>query len=148
MRKRKIINSMFALMLAGIVASPFGMMNAKASNWTDTKYSLRYNGDGGDVSTGKRQKQDDSYVYIKHMGNVGAWVSVRVVGYSGNYTGMNGSGSYVKAPLGTGYKITNYVAESFPADYKNGRYKTIYLQLSPETHNPTTLYGWWSPDSI
>ena len=53
---------MFALMLAGIAASPFGMMNAKASNWTDTKYSLRYNGDGGDVSTGKRQKQDDSYV--------------------------------------------------------------------------------------
>ena len=82
------------------------------------------------------------------MGKGGAWVAIKVAEQQGNNTGKKESGSYVKAPLGTGYKITNYVAESFSADYKNGRYKTIYLQLSPETHNPTTLYGWWSPDSI
>ncbi len=148
MQKRKIMNKMFALMLAGVIAAPFGMGYVKANNHGDKPYTLYYNGNGGDVSTGKREKQDDSYVYIKHMGNVGARVSVRVSGYSGNYTGMNGSGSYVSVPLGKGYKIANYVAESFPSDYRRGNYKMIYLQLSPETHSSTTLHGWWSPDSI
>ncbi len=148
MQKKKIMNRMFALMLAGIVASPFGMISAKAGNWSDSPYSLYYSGDGGDVATPKRQKQDSSYVYIKHMGDVGASASVRVAGYSGNYTKMYGNGSYVDVPLGKGYKITNYVAESFPSDYRNGRYKMIYLQLMPVTHSPATLHGWWSPDSI
>lgn len=101
------------------------------------------------MRTGSRTKTDDSYVYIKHLGTVGVYASVRVVGMEGkNYTGMNGNGSYVSVPLGQGYKITNYVAESFPTDYRNGKYKNIYLGLSPATHSSTTIYGWWSPDSI
>ena len=136
-------------MLAGIVASPYGMASVKANNHGDTMYMSAYNGDGGDVPTPSREKQDASYVYIKHMGNVGAKVAIRVEGYPGkNYTGKNGNGSYVDVPLGKGYKITNYVAESFPTSYKNKNYKMIYLNLSPLTHSPTTMYGWWSPDSI
>lgn len=149
MRKRsKILSGVFAVMLAGIIAVPFQLTNVKASNWGDSYYSLPYYGSGGDVNTASRTKMDDSYVYIKHDGNVGVVVSIRVSGYSGNYTGMNGSGGYVSVPLGQGYKITNYVAESFWRDYAAGYYKDIYLGLSPGTHSYTTLHGAWSPDSI
>lgn len=68
--------------------------------------------------------------------------SIRVQGYSGNYTGMYGQGSYVSVPTGYGYYITNYVNESFK------RTVNIKLQLMPATHSPTWIHGLWSPDSI
>ena len=148
MKKNKIVNRLFAMLMAGIVAAPFGMMSVEANNHTDKPYSRYYNGNGGDVSTGYDLKTDDSYVYIRHDGDVETLVSIRVEGYTGNYTGMYGSGSYVAVPLGQGYKITNYVAESFRDDYNRGNYKYIRLQLMPRTHSPARLHGVWSADSI
>lgn len=148
-KKNRVLNKVFAFMLAGTLVLPFGVASfANASNWTDTEYYQRYTGDGGDVSSGARTKTDDSYVYIKHAGDVGILVAIHVVGYEGNYTGMHGNGNYVGVPLGVGYKITNYVAESFRLDYENGRYKNIALRMSPNTHSPCYIHGVWSPDSI
>lgn len=148
-RGNKIMRNMIMMMLAVIIVAQIGIIPAGAEgNWRDSAYSIRYNGDGGDVMPPYRQKRDDSYVYIKHEGDVGVHVGIHVAGHNGSYTAMYGRGTYVSVPMGQGYKITNYVVESFPNDYKMGNYKNISLFLMPVVHTPAYIHGLWSPDSI
>lgn len=145
-KKNHLVTKMFAVMAAATIFMSSANLTVKANNYTDTTYRLSYNGDGSDVSTSYRQKTDDSYAYIKHMGDAGAMVAVQVKGdiygiYSGK-TGMNGKGSYVMATTGKGYYIVNYVWETFRTK------KYIRLALSPTVHSPVVMHGWWSPDSI
>ncbi|SDG57525.1 DUF2712 domain-containing protein [Marvinbryantia formatexigens] len=152
MKKKRMLNRIFAFLTAATLALPVGMASsATASNWTDTEYYKDYSGDGGDVYTEWRQKQDSSSVYICHQGSVDVFAAVLVSGYNGIYSGSNGmygKGSYVGVPTGQGFYIINYVAESFKSDYNKGNYKYIRLALCPTTHNQCSLYGVWSPDSI
>lgn len=147
MKKRNhLVTKMFAVMAAATIIMSSANLTAKANNYKDTAYKLQYYGDGGDVLTGYRSKTDDSYAYIKHMGDAGALVAVQVKGdtygiYSGK-TGMNGKGSYVTATTGKGYYIVNYVWETFKTT------KSIRLALCPTVHHRIVMHGWWSPDSI
>lgn len=142
MKKRRLGDYIcVGAVLVSVLSLTGGVVSAD-SNWADTSYAVYYNGNGGDVSTEYRDKTDDSYVYINHAGDVGVRVAVRVQGASGNYTGMNGQGSYVSVPTGSGYYITNYVNETFKRTVK------IRLQLSPTTHSAAYIHGLWSPDSI
>lgn len=109
----------------------------QANNYKDSTYELRYSGDGGDVSTPKREKTDATSAYIKHGGTVNAWASVRA--YNGSNQSANGG--YYAANMGVGTYLPSYVYENY------GR-SMCYLKLSPATHSPTTVYGVWSPDSI
>lgn len=133
-------------MLTAIAIVPFSTMHVNANNHADISYHIPYSGTGV-ATTASATKTDSTSVYIKHGGDRGVSVGIGVVGYSGNYTGMNGGGSFVSVPLGRGYKITNYVAESFPNDYNNGRYHNIYLRLRSSSGG-RALHGVWSPDSI
>ena len=139
MKRRKIADR-FLLALVGImIVGTAGSIRVHANNSADKSYRLSYYGDGGDVRTGYYAKTDDTSVYIKHMGDVGAWVSIRVKGSEKNFTW---SGNYVDVPLGRGYKMANNVWETY------GRRVDVYLRLSPTTHSPCTIHGLWSADSV
>ena len=142
-KRNKILNGLFGLMLAVAVVAPFGTMSVNANNHADIPYHF-YNGTIN--ATGYATKTDDSYVYIKHGGPYGVQVAVQVYGYSGNYTGMNGTGGYVSVPVGVGRFVTNYVVESFRDSYNKGQYKNIRLQL--KSSSAGEKHGVWSPDSI
>lgn len=140
MRKKTFFDGLCVAMLSFcLVTLLLPLSSVHASNYQDKDYYVRYNGDGGDVYTTWEEKQDSTSVYIKHAGNVGVYASIRVAGYSGNFTW---SGNYVSVPTGTGYYITNRVRETFNKDVM------IRLGLSPATHTSTTIHGVWSPDSI
>lgn len=122
--------------MAFMITVSSGSMFVQANNHGDTRYAVRYSGDGGDVSTPSRAKTDATSAYIKHGGDVNAWVSVRV----GNGINQSANGGYYAANMGVGTYLPNYVNE-------NG-YSSCYLSLSPATHSPIDIYGVWSPDSI
>ena len=147
MRKRiNTLNCLFGIMLTAIVIVPFSPLHAKANNHADISYHIPYSGTGV-ARTDLATKTDSTSVYIKHGGDRGVTVGIGVEGYGGNYTGMHGGGNFVPVPLGSSYKITNYVAESFPNDYNKGRYHNIYLKFRTSSGG-RSLHVVWSPDSI
>ena len=118
MRKRiNTLNCLFGIMLTAIVIVPFSPLHAKANNHADISYHIPYSGTGV-ARTDLATKTDST-----------------------------SGGNFVPVPLGSSYKITNYVAESFPNDYNKGRYHNIYLKFRTSSGG-RSLHGVWSPDSI
>ena len=145
MNNNRLIVISVALMLGVTIFACLSRGTALANNCKDISYHLAYSG-SGIVNTNVATKTDSTSVYIKHAGETGVTVGIGVSGYSGNYTGMNGSGGFVSVPLNKGYKITNYVVESFQSSYNQGICKNIYLMLKGS--GAATLHGVWSPDSV
>lgn len=116
----------------------FNVMSGRAAAW-DTYYTIKYVGDGGDVYSNWRLKEDATSFYVLPRGNVTSLVNLR------DSTGRNCSYQpyYFMQQLGVPYFLYNDAFEH------NG-YSPIYvrLQLSPTVHTPTTLWGDWSPDSV
>lgn len=131
-KKNKMLLS--SLLMFSII---FGIYSgqAYAGNISDTNYYFNYSGNGGDLGTEHREKQDFTSSYVYHKGNVGGYFSVRNNGR--NYT----YGAYH-------YYVGTWQSAYLPNIIKESELNRCQLYITPETHNATTIYGQWSPDSV
>ncbi len=137
---KKLFGAMAALSLMMFLCQDQTIVG-QAAAW-DSPYAFTYNGNGGNVSTSNRWKEDDSSFYVLHNGDVRAFVNL--IDENGRNCSIN---KYYKVQIGVPHFLYNDVFENY--DLVVGRDKMqVRLLLSPETHTRTNLHGLWSPDSV
>lgn len=136
----------FLILFVGVIMANFGTQYAQAKNYKDTKYYIQYAGDGCDVMTTVRPKEDASSAYAKntsthctHRISVAGTHSTR-----GNtpllYNNCScNTGGYM-VPIGESRYLPNWVHE--------WGYEYAFLVIMPTSHDPCTVQGLWSPDSV
>lgn len=143
--KKKIV----ALLMAGTMAMTLPIStNVTAANTTDTAINFDVNALNFNKTTGKREKQNTTPIYI-HVTSLEDRSSVRVraLGVAGaNSENLTNNGtslkrvSYVTCKLKTKYSIHNDIKE------KGYGYAKLGFQ-SLNTINSERVKGVWSPDS-
>ena len=122
---KKLFGAMAVLSLV-MLFGPFQALVGQASA-VDSSYALPYSGDGGNVSTELRPKEDNTSFYVFHKGNLNARVSLR------DENSRNCS-PYYRVEIGKEYFFINDVKEH----YGNIDIQ-VQLLLSPELIRPTQL---------
>ena len=131
---RIVAATMMTVILAGTGNKLVSANNDYNGNYIDKPIKLYYNGDGGDVCTGKAMKYNTTPTYVK---NTGITFNVMVVKQVKGKD-LNAHGRYERITTDKcKFIYTNAVANN-----------NVYLRISPETHSPCTITGCWSPDSI
>lgn len=119
---------------------------ALANNYTDTTFGYSYNGDGSDITTDMRAKQDSSATYIFNNATNSHSISVAVTGaktYSSNPSFMPSGyiSSYYTVKVGNRKYITTG-SNLYPT------YSYAYLLMATSDHTANYISGKWSPDNI
>ena len=147
MKKKKLVfKRMLGLSLASVIAlGSFSSVNpVLANNYTDTAFGYNYSGDGTDMSTPTRSKQDSSATYVFNNASNSANINVYVVGtntYSTDPTSIIQYGYYTSpVVLKTGYR--KYIKNSI-----HPTYKYAYLCMSTQDGRAHYISGKWSPDN-
>lgn len=139
--KYAVAKSILCLMIVGSMAASTGMSAFAAGNYHDSRYATRYSGDGSDVVTPKRAKQDNTKSYIYNDKSDYYFSYVNVVGCNATGNGewcTNEYDTYVAK--GKSKKIGNTV-------HKDG-YKYARLAVNPGPQKEQYVSFLWSPDSI
>ena len=126
------------------VSSFMGINQVLANNYTDTSFGYSFNGDGSDIGTSMRAKQDSSASYVFNNATNSATITVAVAG-SKTY-------SSVSPALGPNdYKSSYYVVKTGNRKYiTNSMYPTCkyaFLVLSTYDGRAHYISGKWSPDN-
>lgn len=136
----------FIILFLGVVIANIGTQCAEAKNYKDAKYYFDYAGDGCDVATIARKKEDASSAYAKNT-STHCTHRITVAGthhLSGNtplsYNNCNCVEGGYMVPVGEYRYMTNMVNE--------WGYEYAFLVIMPTSHAPCTVQGLWSPDSI
>ena len=131
---RIVAATMMTVILAGTGNKLVSANNDYNGNYIDKPIKLYYNGDGGDVCTGKATKYNNTPTYVYNTGiNFRVKVIKQVKGKD-----LSAHENYERIERGVKKFIyTNAVANN-----------SVYLRISPETHSACTITGYWSPDSI
>ncbi len=149
---KKSISKMSKKFLAFAVATVItlgstGMTSiARANNYTDTTFGYSYNGDGSDITTSMRAKQDASATYVFNNATGSHSISVAVAGattYSSNPSFM--PSGYVSDYYTVSVGNRKYISTGsglYPA------YRYAYLLLATSDHTANYISGKWSPDNI
>lgn len=137
---KKVFGAMAVLSLT-MLFSPLQAIVGQAAAW-DSEYAFKYNGNGGNVSTGYRYKEDDTSFYVFHKGDVNAFVNLM-----DEYNRNCSINKYFKVESGREYFLYNDAFENYGLVPGKDTIR-VRLLLSPEPHTPSYLHGLWSPDSV
>ena len=132
------MKKILSVMAAGILAIN-GAMTVSAANTSDAYYGKTGVKDSSSFTTSKRDKDNDSYVYVKLT--TGSKAKYQVYGDGFMMFNADCTMGGVKT-LKNGQKcfISNSVIE-------NG-YDECYLKVTNQSGKKSTIDGYWSPDSV
>lgn len=144
--KNKVTAGFLIVFMGVIIANVSVQCVEAAGNYTDTKYLIDYAGDGCDVMSPVRLKQDATSSYAKNQSTHCAH-RITVAGthdYKNNtplsYNNCNYYDGGYMVPIGESRYLPNLV-------YERG-YEYAFLVIMPSLHEPCIVEGLWSPDSI
>ncbi|MCX4269958.1 MAG: hypothetical protein OSJ62_15045 [Lachnospiraceae bacterium] len=142
-KKGKGLATFYALVGAVAVLAG-GVSSISANNWEDTRWAFHYNGDGSDVATKARDKEDNTYSYVRNDSEV------TINAACGAKEGIN-AGDY-GIPMAATYTTWYYQVGSgerkyFPNDAHEEGYSATFLITSSADHNEHYIHGYWSPDN-
>jgi len=131
--------------LTAVIAN--GTNIALANNYKDEAYDFYYHGDGSDVPSLARNKEDDTYTYVRSKDT-----SEGVLG-----VGAAAKKGVKKDTFGDPFNY-DYCTDRYRIDIGNRKYfenlshkkgyKTTYLVMASGDHKAHNYYGVWSPDNI
>lgn len=141
----KLLRVTGGAILTGVISvGSFNMVsNVLANNYTDTNFGFSYSGDGSDLTTSMRQKQDSSATYVFNNAKNSYNISVTVHGeksysscpdpnshgyWSGRYTVKTGNRKYITTSM-------------YPT------YKYAFLSMATTDESAHYISGKWSPDN-
>lgn len=137
----------FLVLFAAVIIANIGVQYAEAAgNYTDTTYLIDYAGDGCDVMSPVRLKQDATSSYAKNQSTHcphRIWVA-GTHSHKGNtpmsFNDCSCDSSGYMVPIGESRYLPNWVYER--------EYEYAFLVIMPILHDPCRVTGKWSPDSI
>lgn len=145
MKKGKGLIAFFAM--ACVVSVLAGNVEAtSANNWGDTYFEFNYNGDGSDVVTEAREKQDNTYTYVKSLSDCECRMNVAAQAKEGLENGDPGT-PFTYDYCTSWYQVSVGGRKYFPNNAHKLGYETTYLALSSTDHQAHYLHGKWSPDN-
>lgn len=133
--KKKIICMLCAITLVG----QMGTTVVHANNYTDTKYSISYDGSGSDMASPVRAKEDRSAAYVNNNGSGTTDIIVAVAGAKNSTSHTGSMSSYYVVGKGSRKYMSNSV-------YQNG-YRKACLLMGTTNHKKHKMAGVWSPDN-
>lgn len=142
-KKGKGLATFYALV--GAVAVLAGSLSPiSANNWEDTAWEFHYNGDGSDVATEARNKEDNTYSYVRNDSTV--TINAACGAKKGLVDGDAG------VPMSATYTTSYYQVAAgqkkyFPNDAHKKGYATTFLITSSADHGAHYIHGYWSPDN-
>jgi len=132
-----------ALVAGAIIMGTLPNNFVRASNYNDTQYYFNYNGDGSDITTETRSKEDASATYVK--------VDTTSLGITVAAAGTNTYSAYgpgIAMEYVAGYYTVKPGYQKYMPNriYQNG-YTYAYLAMGSSNHRAGVLSGKWSPDN-
>ena len=146
-QNRKIsrkLKSLYAFTMAVAIAASSGVV-VSANNWTDEPYAFYYTGDGADIATPARTKQDDSMSYVKCNSSNPYNTTAYFAAKKGITEDKQGDA------IGYQYATADYSVK--PGGYKyitnkcRKKYGATYLCVSTRNGKAGSISGCWSPDN-
>ena len=128
-----------ASILAAAVLTLNGAMAVSAANTSDAYYGKSDVASDSSFTTGKRDKDNDSYVYVKL--STGDKAKYRV--YGDGFLMFNKD-----CTMGSSDKTLRKGQKGFISNSVNENgYDECYLKVTNQSGKKTTIDGYWSPDS-
>ena len=132
-----------SLMMAVIIPIAGTAANA-AGNIQDSRVATRYSGDGGDITTNAREKDDytSCYIYNDRSDYHFSFVNVCGTNQSRNVSQYYDCGGNQDTSVAVGQSkyLINYVRER--------KYKNALLKVNPGPQRVQWVSFLWSPDSV
>lgn len=142
-KKGKGLATFYALVGAVAILAG-GVSSLSANNWRDTEWTFDYNGDGSDVATEAREKEDNTYSYVRNDCNVTINASAKAKkGLAAGEPGIPMSATYSTKV----YQVAGGQRKYFPNDAHRKGYETTFFVTSSADHGAHYIYGVWSPDN-
>ncbi len=142
-KKGKGLATFYALVGAVAVLAG-GVSSISANNYRDTEWKFYYNGDGSDVATTARNKEDNTYSYVRNDSEV----TINAACGANKNIKDKQDGIPMAATYTTWYyQVGSGERKYFPNDAHKEGYSATFLITSSADHGEHYIHGYWSPDN-